>query len=63
MNKTIVELNAKFTVKVKPKTPFNFDATVNKPSHLRARCSSTGNLFQRKHYLGKLTGDMVNGRR
>jgi len=36
MNKTFVELNAKFTVKVKPKAPFNFDATVHKPSHFPA---------------------------
>jgi len=36
MNKTIAELNAKFTAKVKSKAPFNFDATVHKPSHFPA---------------------------
>jgi len=35
-NKT-VELNAKSTTEVTPKAPFNFDATVHKPSHFPAR--------------------------
>jgi len=36
MTKKIVALNSKFMVKVKPKAPFNFDATVHKPSHFPA---------------------------
>jgi 3-methyladenine DNA glycosylase/8-oxoguanine DNA glycosylase len=36
MVKKTVALNAKFMVKVKPKPPFNFDATVHKPSHFPA---------------------------
>jgi len=31
-----VALNAKFVAEVKPKAPFNFDATVHKPSHFPA---------------------------
>jgi len=31
-----IALNAKFTVEVEPKAPFNFDATVHKPSHFPA---------------------------
>lgn len=33
MRKKTVELNAEFAVNVKPKAPFNFDATVHKPSY------------------------------
>jgi len=36
MTKKAVALNAKFMVEVKPKPPFNFDATVHKPSHFPA---------------------------
>jgi 3-methyladenine DNA glycosylase/8-oxoguanine DNA glycosylase len=36
MPKKTVELNAEATVEVKPKAPFNFDATVHKPSHFPA---------------------------
>jgi len=36
MTKKTIALNAKFTVEVKPKAPFNFDATVHKPSHFPA---------------------------
>ena len=36
MTKKVVALNAQFTVKVKPKAPFNFDATVHKSSHFPA---------------------------
>lgn len=36
MTQEVVELNAKFTLEVKPKVPFNFDATVYKPSHFPA---------------------------
>jgi len=36
MTAKIVPLIAKFTVQVKPKPPFNFDATVHKPSHFPA---------------------------
>jgi len=33
MTKKVVALDTKFMVEVKPKAPFNFDATVHKPSH------------------------------
>jgi len=36
MTKKTVVLNTKFMVEVKPKAPFNFDATVHKPSHFPA---------------------------
>jgi len=36
MTKKAVALNAKIIVEVKPKAPFNFDATVHKPSHFPA---------------------------
>ena len=36
MVKKAVALNAKFMTEVKPKAPFNFDATVHKPSHFPA---------------------------
>ncbi len=36
MTRKIVALNAKFTVEVEPKAPFNFDAKVHKPSHFPA---------------------------
>jgi len=36
MSKKVVALNSKFMVEVKPKAPFNFDATVHKPSHFPA---------------------------
>jgi len=36
MTEKTVALNAKFTVEAKPKAPFNFDATVHKPSHFPA---------------------------
>jgi len=36
MTQRAIALNAKFTVEVKPKAPFNFDATVHKPSHFPA---------------------------
>jgi len=36
MTKKTVALNVKFRVEVKPKVPFNFDATVHKPSHFPA---------------------------
>jgi len=36
MTQKAVALKAKFTVELKPKTPFNFDATVHKPSHFPA---------------------------
>jgi len=36
MTDKAVALNAKFIVEVKPKAPFNFDATVHKPSHFPA---------------------------
>ena len=36
MPEKTVELNAEVTVEVEPKAPFNFDATVHKPSHFPA---------------------------
>ncbi len=36
MTQKVVKLSAKFTLEVKPKVPFNFDATVHKPSHFPA---------------------------
>jgi len=36
MTKKTIALNTKFTVEVKPKAPFNFDATVHKPSYFPA---------------------------
>jgi len=36
MTKKAVALNAKFMVEVKPRFPFNFDATLHKPSHFPA---------------------------
>jgi 3-methyladenine DNA glycosylase/8-oxoguanine DNA glycosylase len=36
MTEKTVELNAKFMVEAKPRAPFNFDATVHKPSHFPA---------------------------
>jgi len=36
MTKKTVALNTRFVVEVKPKAPFNFDATVHKPSHFPA---------------------------
>ena len=36
MSKRAIALDHEFTVEVKPKAPFNFDATVHKPSHFPA---------------------------
>jgi len=53
MIKKVVSLNTKLSVEVKPKAPFNFDATVHKPSHFPAPVEDyTKGVYRRTMRLG-----------
>jgi len=58
MTEKIIALNAKFIVEVKPKAPFNFDATVHKPSHFPAPIEDyvEGVYWQTMRFGGKALG-------
>jgi 3-methyladenine DNA glycosylase/8-oxoguanine DNA glycosylase len=58
MVKKAVALNAKFITEVKPKAPFNFDATVHKPSHFPAPIEDyvEGVYWQTMRFGGKVLG-------
>jgi len=58
MSKKTVELNARFSVNVKPKAPFIFDATVHKPSYYPAPISDyeKGIYWQTMRSSGKPLG-------
>jgi len=58
MGKTIINLDAKFSVDVEPKAPLNFDATVHKPSYYPAPISSyeKGSYWQTMRFGGKPIG-------
>jgi 3-methyladenine DNA glycosylase/8-oxoguanine DNA glycosylase len=58
MVKKAVVLNVKFMVQVKPKAPFNFDATMHKPSHFPAPVEDyvEGVYWQTMRFGGKALG-------
>ncbi len=58
MTKKAVVLDAKFTAEVTPKAPFNFDATVHKPSHFPAPVEDykKGVYWQTMRFVGKVLG-------
>jgi len=58
MVKKAVALNVKFITEVKPKAPFNFDATVHKPSHFPAPIEDyvEGVYWQTMQFSGKTLG-------
>jgi 3-methyladenine DNA glycosylase/8-oxoguanine DNA glycosylase len=58
MGKKTVELTARFTVDVDPKAPFNFDATVHKPSYYPAPVShyEKGLYWQTMRFRSKPLG-------
>jgi 3-methyladenine DNA glycosylase/8-oxoguanine DNA glycosylase len=57
-------MNAEFTVKAKPKAPFNFDATVHKPSHFPAPVEDyqEGVLWRTLRIGGKTLGLKMKNR-
>jgi len=58
MTKEVIVLNTKFMVEAKPKAPFNFDATVHKPSHFPAPVEDymKGVYWQTMRFSGKVLG-------
>lgn len=58
MTRRVVALDAKFTVRIKPKSPYNFDATVHKPSHFPAPVEEyeTGTLWRALRMSGRVLG-------
>jgi len=58
MTKKAITLNCKFVVEIKPKAPFNFDATVHKPSHFPAPIEDyvKGVYWQTMRFGGKVLG-------
>lgn len=57
MSRTL-KLNKKFSIEIKPKAPFNFDATVFKPSHFPTpdRIWEKGKYWQTMRINGKILG-------
>jgi 3-methyladenine DNA glycosylase/8-oxoguanine DNA glycosylase len=54
----VVSLNEKFSVEVKPKAPFNFEATIHKPSHFPAPVEDyiEGVYWQTMQFGGRVLG-------
>jgi len=64
MSKKAIALKAKFIVEVEPKAPFNFDATVHKPSHFPAPVEDyrEGVLWQTMRMGDKVLGLKMRNR-